>query len=66
MRPPLGAGFLPGDDEFGALPKVILSHEVWLGRFGGDPKIIGREIRADGKMTMVAAVMPSGFRFPNY
>ena len=65
VKPILGSGFLPGDDVFGAPPKVILSHEIWSGRFGGDPGIIGREIRADGKMTTVVAVMPPGFRFPN-
>jgi len=43
---------------------VILSHELWAGRYASDPDIIGREITFDGGPATVVGVLPEGFRFP--
>jgi putative ABC transport system permease protein len=32
--------------------------------FGGDPEIIGRETRLDGKKCTIIGVMPKSFQFP--
>ncbi len=65
VEPMLGPGFEEGDDDFGAPGKVMISHRIWQVRYRGDPNIIGRSIRANGKLKEIVGVMPPGFRFPN-
>ena len=65
VQPLLGPGFSEGDDLYGAQPKIILGYDVWQGRLGGDPDIIGKQILANKRPTLVVGVMPRGFRFPN-
>lgn len=43
---------------------VLLSHGLWQRRFAGDPAIVGRQLRIDGRSLTVAGVMPPDFRFP--
>lgn len=62
--PLLGRVFLPEEDAGHAPPTIILSSEVWQTRYGGDPDIIGRTIRANGISVTVIGVMPEGFHFP--
>ncbi|HEX7359752.1 MAG TPA: ABC transporter permease [Bryobacteraceae bacterium] len=63
IRPALGRGFLPGEERAGT-HAVILSHELWQSRFGGQKNIIGRSIRINGKLFTVDGVAPAGSRFP--
>jgi putative ABC transport system permease protein len=63
--PALGRDFRPEDDVPGAAPVVILSHGLWLRRFGGDPQIIGKEIWLNYEKTTVIGVMPRGFQYPD-
>jgi putative ABC transport system permease protein len=64
MEPLLGRGFRPGDDASGAPLLVLLGHDLWRDRFGEDPGIVGRSIRADGVQRTVIGVMPPRFAFP--
>jgi predicted permease len=43
---------------------VVLSHGLWIRRFGGDPSIVGRDLTLDGIAYRVVGVMPESFRFP--
>lgn len=61
----LGRDFLPEEDEPGANPVVVLSHELWQRKFGADPSVIGRPVTLDGKIYTVVGVMPQGFSFYN-
>ena len=63
--PLLGRDFLPEDDVEGAPGTAILSHALWMSRYGGDPDVIGRTIRVDDQPAVVIAVMPEGFGFPS-
>jgi predicted permease len=56
----LGRTLLPEDDvEGGAAPVVVLDHRFWERRFGGDPSLVGREIRIGGvPLTVVGVVQP--------
>jgi predicted permease len=65
VSPTLGRDFLPEDDVPGAPPVVILSHGLWLRRFGADPQIVGRQIWLNYEKTTVIGVMPRGFQFPD-
>ena len=63
--PAIGRGILPEEDRLGAARAVVLSNGLWLGRFGGDPAVVGRAILLGGEPHTVVGVMPAGFRFPN-
>jgi putative ABC transport system permease protein len=63
-RPVLGRDFTDEDDRPGAPPVVILGNGVWKTRYGGDPSIIGRIIKASEVPSTVIGVMPPGFKFP--
>ena len=61
----LGRTFLTEEDQFGHAPVVILSHQLWERRFGGDMFIVNKMINLDGRATMVVGVMPASFHFPD-
>jgi putative ABC transport system permease protein len=63
--PALGRDFRPEDDIPGAPHVAILSHGLWLRRFGGDPQIIGKEISLNYETYMVIGVMKRGMQFPD-
>ena len=63
-RPQLGRTFRRGEDEEGNAHVVVLRHAFWQTRFGGDPKIVGKQIMLDDKPFEVIGVMPKGFEFP--
>ncbi|MBL8234505.1 MAG: ABC transporter permease [Bryobacterales bacterium] len=64
VAPHLGRAFTPEEDK--PDPRVvILSHGLWVRRYGGDPKVVGRDIRMNGLNVTVVGVMPSNFRFPD-
>jgi putative ABC transport system permease protein len=64
VQPMLGRGFLPEDEAEGSPEVVILGHDLWLRRFGGDPEILGRTVRVNGTVRTVVGIMPEKFRFP--
>lgn len=66
-RPALGRLITAEDDvpvTAGTL-RVVLSHRLWTGYFGGDPSVIGRSINLSGMSAEVIGVMPEGFDFPS-
>ena len=62
MRPALGRFFTPEDAAPGSNPLAVLSHDSWRRRFGGDPTVVGREVRINGHRFTIAGVAPKGFR----
>jgi putative ABC transport system permease protein len=62
VQPDLGRAFLEQENEPGAEPTVILSHELWQRRFGGDPGVVGTFVWVDGVSREVVGVMPPAFR----
>ena len=63
VRPALGRLFDRAEDgPFGASPWVVLNHDFWRRRFGGDPGVIGRTIRVNGYPLSIVGVSAAGFR----
>ena len=44
---------------------VVLRHDFWQRRFGGDRSLVGKSITLTGVPFTVVGVMPPGFRFPD-
>jgi putative ABC transport system permease protein len=63
-RPALGRLFTWEDNTPGATPVVVLGHEFWQTRYGGDPAMVGRTIDIGGNAIEVVGVTPAGFRLP--
>ncbi len=58
LKPELGRALQPGDFGPGAEPVVVISHQLWMQRLGGDPGFVGRRISLDGTETTVVGVLP--------
>jgi len=64
VSPVLGRDFLPEEDRAGADKAVILSDALWRRDFGGDPGVIGKAVRVNGRAGTIVGVMPPKFQFP--
>lgn len=62
IRPALGS-----DLRAGATGErvALLSHDLWLRRYGGERGALGRTIDVEGEDHVIAGVLPPGFQFPD-
>ena len=63
----LGVPALLGDPFHGGRADdrdVVLGYGLWKRRFGGDPRIVGREITINATSRRIVAVMPAEFEWP--
>lgn len=58
-RGQLFAAAEPGRDNV-----LLLSHNFWQRRFGGDPAVVGSTISVDGHNATVIGIMPKDFNYP--
>jgi putative ABC transport system permease protein len=56
----LGREFLPEEGTPGKDHVVIITHRLWRERFGGDPRIIGQQLRLNGESHTVVGVLAAG------
>jgi predicted permease len=62
IEPAHGRLFLPGEGEKpGADPIIVLSHNYWQVKLGGDPSIVGETIHLNGHPFTVIGVTPVEF-----
>ncbi|HZS05564.1 MAG TPA: ABC transporter permease [Blastocatellia bacterium] len=64
VKPALGRGFLPDEDQPGKDSVAILSYGLWQRRFGGDPNLIGRSVTLNSVARTVVGVLPKDLNFP--
>src|SRR5215471_8055255 len=64
VPPVLGRTFAQDEVQPGKDQVVVLSHRLWMTRFGGDQGAVGRNVQLDGKPYTVIGVMPASLRYP--
>jgi predicted permease len=64
VSPIMGRDFTADDNKPGAEKTTILGYEIWQRDFGGDPNIVGQNVRINGRAATIIGVMPQGFKFP--
>ena len=65
VQPARGRLLSRADDQTpGAHPVAVISHDFWQARFGGQPDVIGREVRLNGHVFTIVGVTPAGFPGP--
>jgi predicted permease len=62
-EPLLGRVFTESEDRPGGPPVAILSYGLWQRAFGGDARIVGRDIILNNDRHVVIGVMPREFQF---
>lgn len=55
-----GRTFAPDEDQPGKEYVVVLTHKIWISRFGGDPGILGRTLTLNNKPYTVIGILPEG------
>jgi predicted permease len=63
VAPALGRTFTDNEGEIGADQKVILSYPLWQKLYAGNPSVLGRDLRLNGRPFTIVGVMPRGFLF---
>jgi putative ABC transport system permease protein len=64
VTPILGRTLAP-DEEMPGGPRVaLISHGLWMRRFGGDPALVGKGVSIGGDTRTIIGVMPPEFDFP--
>ncbi|MEM6701306.1 MAG: ADOP family duplicated permease [Acidobacteriota bacterium] len=59
LRATLGRALEPADEAPGAAHVVLLSHDYWQKRYGGDASVLGEQLRIDGKPHEIVGVAPA-------
>ncbi len=62
--PILGRPLVPDDEQGSGKRVVVLSHGLWMRRFGGDPGVLGEPIVLNGDAYTIVGVLPRAFVSP--
>jgi putative ABC transport system permease protein len=65
LSPVLGRLTRASDDGPGVQPVMVLTHDFWMKRFGGDTGIVGKQVRMDGSSVTVIGVLEPAPFFPD-
>jgi putative ABC transport system permease protein len=64
VKPILGRGFAPDENEPGKDMVALLTYTLWQRRYGGEPDIVNKTIVTNGTTRTVIGVMPPKFNYP--
>jgi len=63
VRPVLGRGFLPAEDEKpGGAPVAVISYRLWQTHFGANPDVVGQSIEINQHRYTIVGVAPAVFQ----
>ena len=60
----VGRWFSADEEQQGQHRRVVLSHALWLRRFGGDAAALGRTVQLEGEPHVIVGVLPPGIELP--
>ncbi len=63
--PSIGRVFTRQEDAPGGAPVVIIGEGLWKRAFGGDPGVLGRDVRIDGVSRTIVGVVPARESLPS-
>ena len=61
-----GRTFTAGEDRPNGPPVVVISHGLWMRRYGGDPNIVGQAIQIGGRSRTVVGIVGPTFVMDPY
>ncbi len=61
VQPMLGRAITDADDNTAAEPVVVLTHQYWQERFGGNPDVIGQQLKLNQTPFTIIGVTPPAF-----
>ena len=61
LEVPMGRWFTAEEDQPGATPVAVLTHQAWTGKFGAAPSVIGQTLYIDGAAVTVVGIGPEGY-----
>ncbi|MCZ6918240.1 MAG: ABC transporter permease [Gemmatimonadetes bacterium] len=64
LGPVVGRVFDSGDDGEAAAPVLVLTNEYWMRAFGGDPAIVGKTVRMNGRTLTIVGVLQRAPHYP--
>ena len=64
VKPIIGRNFTAEENEPGKDNVVVLTHNLWQRRFGGDPNIVGKTITLDSVASTIVGVLPEKVAYP--
>jgi predicted permease len=64
VKPALGRLFTPEEDAPGRTGTALLTHGMWVRRFGSSPDVIGRSITLNGQPYQVVGILSASFSLP--
>jgi predicted permease len=63
VRPVLGRGFLPAEDEKpGGAPVAVISYRLWESHFAANPNVVGQGIEINQHPYTIVGVTPAAFQ----
>ena len=64
LEPALGRLLNEQDDGAAAIPATVLSYQFWQERMGGDPHVVGQQIRINDKASTIVGVVQLAPLYP--
>jgi len=64
LAPVVGRLTTGRDDGPAAAPVAVLSHQFWMEKFGGDPKVVGRTVRINDMVSTIIGVVQRAPQYP--
>jgi predicted permease len=64
VNPQIGRLFGPQDFALGFSDAVVISDRLWRRSYGGDPNVLGKNLRLDNDLYTIVGVLPPNFRHP--
>jgi predicted permease len=59
-----GRLFTPDDDAPGRTTTAILTHGMWVRRYGASPDVVGRSLTLNGQPVRIVGILPASFSLP--